>query len=57
MIELYYCILLNSGRASAAPVMDLFVTLLSLGAEGFKDLLIERKVSKLHGAPTLRNNH
>ncbi|EDV22917.1 uncharacterized protein TRIADDRAFT_50605 [Trichoplax adhaerens] len=31
------------GRASAAPVMDLFVTLLSMGVEGFKDSLIERK--------------
>ncbi|XP_059145302.1 O-phosphoseryl-tRNA(Sec) selenium transferase-like isoform X2 [Physella acuta] len=31
------------GRASATPSMDLFITLLSLGAQGYKSLLQERK--------------
>ena len=32
-----------SGRASATPSIDLMITLLSLGASGFKDLLRQRK--------------
>ncbi|KAL4231703.1 hypothetical protein ACF0H5_009279 [Mactra antiquata] len=31
------------GRASASPSMDLFITLLSLGAKGYKQLLKDRK--------------
>ena len=31
------------GRASAAPIMDLFITLLSMGELNFKKLLKERK--------------
>jgi len=31
------------GRASAAPIMDLFITLLSMGASGYKALLAQRK--------------
>jgi len=30
------------GRASAAPIMDLFITLLSMGENGYKSLLLER---------------
>ncbi len=33
------------GRASASPIIDLFITLLSLGSAGYKKLLRERKVS------------
>ncbi|KAI9209895.1 soluble liver antigen/liver pancreas antigen [Polychytrium aggregatum] len=32
------------GRASMSPVMDLFITLLSMGSSGYKDLLAERKI-------------
>lgn len=32
------------GRASGSPVLDLFVTLLSLGRNGYEKLLLERKV-------------
>jgi hypothetical protein len=32
------------GRASASPLVDLFITLLSLGVAGWKKLLRERKV-------------
>merc|ERR1711862_286048 len=31
------------GRASASPMIDLFVTLLSMGLKGYRDLLDERK--------------
>lgn len=31
------------GRASASPVIDVFVTLLSLGSNGYKNLIYERK--------------
>lgn len=31
------------GRASAAPIIDLFITLLSMGESTFKKLLKERK--------------
>lgn len=34
---------LYPGRASAGPVLDLFVTLLSMGRNGFERLLKERK--------------
>ncbi|KAK3566728.1 hypothetical protein QTP86_004465 [Hemibagrus guttatus] len=33
------------GRASASPSLDVLITLLSLGARGYKKLLAERKVS------------
>ena len=33
------------GRASIAPILDLFITLLSMGIKGYKSLLKERKVS------------
>lgn len=36
--------LLSSGRASASPSLDVLITLLSLGASGYKKLLSERKV-------------
>jgi hypothetical protein len=36
---------LYPGRASLAPVMDIFITLLSMGIEGFKRLQNERRVS------------
>jgi O-phospho-L-seryl-tRNASec:L-selenocysteinyl-tRNA synthase len=32
-----------AGRASGSPVLDLFITLLSLGKKGLQDLLAERK--------------
>ena len=35
------------GRASAAPVVDLCITLLEMGLDGYKRLLAERKV-RLH---------
>jgi hypothetical protein len=35
------------GRASASPIIDLFITLLSLGVSGWKRLLQERKVTDL----------
>ncbi|XP_071549264.1 O-phosphoseryl-tRNA(Sec) selenium transferase [Panulirus ornatus] len=34
------------GRASSSPVVDLFITLLSMGLKGYKQLLEERKVLK-----------
>jgi O-phospho-L-seryl-tRNASec:L-selenocysteinyl-tRNA synthase len=33
-----------TGRASISPILDLFITLLSLGASGYKKLLQERNV-------------
>lgn len=36
--------LLCPGRASASPSLDVLITLLSLGASGYKKLLSERKV-------------
>ena len=36
-------ILCYTGRASASPSLDLFITLLSLGKEGYKKLLTDRK--------------
>jgi O-phospho-L-seryl-tRNASec:L-selenocysteinyl-tRNA synthase len=33
---------LYAGRASSAPVVDLFITLLSMGLEGYQELLRER---------------
>ena len=35
------------GRASGSPVLDLFITLLSLGRNGYEKLLQERKVHLL----------
>ena len=37
-----------TGRASATPSIDLFITLLSLGSAGYQQLLQQRKV-RLHG--------
>jgi len=34
-----------AGRASIYPVLDLLTTLLGWGEEGYRDLLIKRKVS------------
>jgi len=34
---------LYPGRASITPIIDIFITLLSMGAKGFKQLLDERK--------------
>lgn len=31
------------GRGSSAPVLDLFITLLSMGKEGYFDLIKQRK--------------
>ena len=31
------------GRASSAPILDLFITMLSMGASGFKQLLDDRR--------------
>ena len=36
-----------SGRASATPSIDLFITLLSLGSVGYQQLLRQRKVCML----------
>lgn len=33
------------GRASASPCLDLFITLLSLGAKGYQKLVSQRKAS------------
>jgi len=33
-----------TGRASATPSIDMFITLLSLGAKGYEKLLKDRKV-------------
>lgn len=35
---------LYPGRASISPILDLFITLLYLGSNGYKKLLTERKV-------------
>ena len=53
-----------TGRASATPSIDLFITLLSLGSAGYQQLLQQRKV-RLHGkdarkikySQTLHNRH
>lgn len=34
----------RAGRASASPSLDVLITLLGLGASGYKKLLSERKV-------------
>ena len=36
-------IFLHLGRASGTPTMDIFITLLSLGVQGYKRLLKKRK--------------
>ena len=41
---LYYFISVNTGRASASPIIDFFITMLSLGESGYSGLLKERKV-------------
>lgn len=43
-------IALPTGRASASPSLDVLITLLSLGARGYKKLLAERKVRRQHTA-------
>ncbi|XP_071956294.1 O-phosphoseryl-tRNA(Sec) selenium transferase-like [Antedon mediterranea] len=57
------------GRASASPTIDLFITLLSLGVKGYKQLLTERKklynylsselarVAELNGERLLKTPH
>lgn len=35
---------LHTGRASASPSLDVLITLLTLGAAGYRKLLSERKV-------------
>lgn len=35
---------MHAGRASASPVVDLFMTLLHFGEEGYRKLLADRKV-------------
>ena len=37
-------LLCTAGRASSTPSMDAFITMLSLGWRGYKQLLTERKV-------------
>lgn len=37
----------SKGRASATPSLDVFITLLSLGWKGYKQLLADRKVSQI----------
>lgn len=44
-----------SGRASASPSLDVLITLLSLGASGYKQLLKERKVSFLASSTFLKS--
>ena len=39
----FYFMFLTSGRASGTPTMDMFITLLSLGVNGYKSLLKKRK--------------
>ena len=36
--------MMSTGRASMSPVLDTFITLLSLGSDGFGKLRTERKV-------------
>ncbi|KAG8312765.1 hypothetical protein J6590_015949 [Homalodisca vitripennis] len=36
-------IVVSQGRASASPAMDVFITLLSLGVNGYKNLISQRK--------------
>ncbi|MCL4137385.1 UNVERIFIED_CONTAM: hypothetical protein GTU68_040353 [Idotea baltica] len=43
------------GRASGSPILDVFVTLLSMGVEGYKDLLGQRKELKIYLEEQLRN--
>ena len=43
-----------TGRASATPSIDLFITLLSVGSAGYQQLLQQRKV-RLHVRPLLYN--
>ena len=40
----HHCVL-HSGRGSAAPALDVFITLLSLGGRGYKELCSQRKVT------------
>lgn len=35
------------GRASMSPILDVFITLLTLGADGYRALLKERKVNSI----------
>lgn len=52
LLKQYYCELLIemmwscAGRASASPSLDVLITLLTLGANGYKKLLAERKVKQ-----------
>lgn len=42
-VHLYYVNIFITGRASASPPMDIFITLLSLGVNGYKNLIGQRK--------------
>ena len=42
VLFLFLCTL--QGRASVAPTLDLFITLLSMGSKGYRDLCVKRKV-------------
>ena len=44
IIEDIFTYYFNLGRASSTPSIDVFITLLSLGWEGYKKLQSERKV-------------
>lgn len=37
------CYFFYAGRASSSPAMDVFITLLSLGVNGYKNLITQRK--------------
>jgi O-phospho-L-seryl-tRNASec:L-selenocysteinyl-tRNA synthase len=39
---------LSPGRASVSPTLDVFITLLSLGVRGYKELLQQRKAVYRH---------
>ena len=40
---MYYYVIFCAGRASSSPAMDVFITLLSLGVNGYKNLITQRK--------------
>jgi hypothetical protein len=42
-----------AGRASASPIIDLFITLLSMGEAGYVELLRQREVGGVHASPPL----
>ena len=49
IIFLLYCLYPHSsGRASSSPIVDMFITMLSMGEMGYKQLLARRKVGGLY---------